>query len=95
MQADLRMSFRGPLVIRGVPNYRGASARGHVCLPACEWALALHTGVAGIGNEGSVTMAGIIETSVFTGWEKRRPEWVDVAWLAMRVHVGRQRKGWG
>ena len=24
-----------------------------------------------------------------TGWEQRRAEWVDVAWLAMRVHVGR------
>ena len=39
-----------------------------------------------------MTTAGVFGLNVLTGWEQRRPEWVDVAWLAMRVHVGRQRK---
>ena len=56
---------------------------GHVCLPPCE---------RGLGVVDHVTMAGIIGLSVVTGWEKRRPVCVDVAWTAMRVHVGRQRK---
>ena len=41
---------------------------------------------------GTVRMAGVFGLNVLTGWEQRRAEWVDVAWLAMRVHVGRQRK---
>ena len=49
-------------------------------------------GVSRIGEEGTVTMGGVFGLNVVTGWDKRRPEWVDVAWLAMRVHVGRQRK---
>ena len=40
-----------------------------------------------------MTTVGVFGLNVVTGWKKRRPEWVDVAWLAMRVHVGRQRKG--
>ena len=52
----------------------------------------LQTGVSRIGEEGSVTTAGVLELNVLTGWDQRRPEWADVAWLAMRVLVGRQRK---
>ena len=55
----------------------------------------VQTGVARIREEGTVTMAGVFGLNVVTGWEKRRPDWVDVAWLAMRVHVGRQRKAGG
>ena len=40
-----------------------------------------------------MTTAGVVGLNVVTGWEKRKPEWVDVAWLAMRVRVRRQRKG--
>ena len=39
-----------------------------------------------------MSTAGVFGLNVLTGWEQRRPEWADVAWLAMRVHVGRQRK---
>ena len=39
-----------------------------------------------------MTTAGVCFLNVLTGWEQRRPEWADVAWLAMRVDVGRQRK---
>ena len=52
----------------------------------------VQTGVARTGEAGTVTTAGVFGLNVLTGWERRRPEWVDVAWLAMRVHVGRQRK---
>ena len=38
-----------------------------------------------------MTTAGILHLSVVTGW--RKSGCVDVAWVAMRVHVGRQRKG--
>ena len=52
----------------------------------------VQTGVSRIGAEGTVTTAGVFGLNVLMGWDKRRPEWADVAWLAMRVHVGRQRK---
>ena len=52
----------------------------------------VQTGVARTGEAGTVTTAGVFGLNVLAGWEQRRAEWVDVAWLAMRVHVGRQRK---
>ena len=52
----------------------------------------VQTGVARTGEAGMVTTARVFGLNVLTGWEQRRPEWVDVAWLAMRVHLGRQRK---
>ena len=52
----------------------------------------VQTGVSRIGEAGTVTTAGVFGLNVLMGWEQRRAEWVDVAWLAMRVHVGRQRK---
>ena len=52
----------------------------------------VQTGVSRIGEEGTVSTAGVFGLNVLTGWEQRRPEWADVAWLAMHVHVGRQRK---
>ena len=55
----------------------------------------VQTGVEGIGEEGTVTMAGVGGLNVVTGLGQRKPEWVDVAWLAMRVHVRRQRNGGG
>ena len=39
-----------------------------------------------------MSTAGVLGLNVVTGWQQRRSEWVDVAWLAMRVHVGRLRK---
>ena len=39
-----------------------------------------------------MTTAWVFGLNVLTGWDQRRPEWADVAWLAMRVHVGRRRK---
>ena len=40
-----------------------------------------------------MTTAGVLGLNVITGWQQRKAEWVDVAWVAMGVHVGRQRKG--
>ena len=50
------------------------------------------TGVLRIREAGTVATAGFFGLNVLTHWEQRRAEWVDMAWLAMRVHVGRQRK---
>ena len=41
----------------------------------------VQTGVWRIGEEGTVTTAGVFGLNVLTGWEQRRPEWADVAWL--------------
>ena len=49
----------------------------------------VQTRAAGIGEEGTVTTAGVVGLNVVTAWEKRKPECLDVAWLAMPVHVGR------
>ena len=35
----------------------------------------------------------VLGLNVVPGWKKRKPEWVDVACFAMRVHVRKQRKG--
>ena len=34
----------------------------------------VQTGVAGIGEEGTVTTGGVVGLNVVTGWEKRKPE---------------------
>ena len=39
-----------------------------------------------------MTTAGVLGLKVVPGWKKRRPEWVDVACLAMRVQVRKERK---
>ena len=59
VQGTLRISFPCPIVLGGgVQPACGAGAGGHVCLPACEWALAgADGGVAdrrgGDGDDGS------------------------------------------
>ena len=90
MQANLHISFRCPLVIRGCSNLpNGQELVGMFAYRLVSGHWRVSTGVAGIGEEGTVTTVGIIGLSVVTGWEKRRLEWTDVAWFAMRVHVGR------
>ena len=94
VQGTLRISFPCPIVVTGGSNlpegqelvglfaYRLVKVSGHG---------RVQTGLSRIGEEGTVTTAGVFGVNVLTGCDKRRPEWVDVAWLAMRVHVGRQR----
>ena len=94
VQADRRISFPYPLLIQGGSHLPD----GHelVCMFAYRlvsghwW---VRTEVAGIRKEATVTTGGVVWLNVVTGSEKRKPEWVDVARLAMHVHVGRKQKG--
>ena len=93
VQGTLRISFPCPIVLRGGSNLpAGQELVGMFAYRLVSGHWRVQTGVSRIGEAGTVTTAGICGLNVLTGWEQRRPEWVDVAWLAMRVHVGRQRK---
>ena len=93
VQGTLRISFPCPIVLRGGSNLpAGQELVGMFAYRLVSGHWRVQTGVSGIGEGGMVTTAGICGLNVLTGWEQRRPEWVDVAWVAMRVHVGRQRK---
>ena len=96
MQADLRIPFPCPLVIRGASNLpQGHELVGMFAYQMVSGHWWVHTGVAGIGEEGVVTTAGLIALAAVTGWENWKAEWVDVAWLAMHVHVERMRRKGG
>ena len=93
VQGTLRIPFPCPIVLRGGSNLpAGQELVGMFAYRLVSGHWRVQTGVSRIGEEGTVTTAGICGLNVLTGWEQRRPESVDVAWLAMRVHVGRQRK---
>ena len=93
VQCTLCISFPCPIVLRGGSNLpAGQELVGMFAYRLVSGHWRVQTGVSRIGEAGTVTTAGICVLNVLTGWEQRRPEWVDVAWLAMRVHVGRQRK---
>ena len=94
MQGTLRISFPCPIVVMGGSNLpEGQELVGMFAYRLVSGHWRVQTGVAGIRKEGTVITAGFLGLRVVTGWEKRRPEWVEVAWLAMRIHVGRQREG--
>ena len=93
VQGTLRISFPCPMVVMGGSNLpEGQELVGLFAYRLVSGHWRVQTGMARIGEEGTVTTAGVFGLHVVTRWDKRRPEWVDVAWLAMRVHVGRQRK---
>ena len=93
MQGTLRISFPCPIVVTGGSNVpEGQEHVGSFAYRLVSGHLRVQTGVSRIGEEGTVTTAGVFGLNVVTGWDKRRPEWVDVAWLATRVHVGRHWK---
>ena len=93
VQGTLRISFPCPIVVRGGSNLpAGQELVGMFAYRLVSGHWRVQTGVARIGEAGTVTTARVFGLNVLTGWEQRRPERVDVAWLAMRVHVGRQRK---
>ena len=93
VQGTLRISFPCPIVVRGGANLpAGQELVGMFAYRLVSGHWRVHTGVARTGEAGTVTTVGVFGVNVLTGWEQRRPECVDVAWLAMRVHVGRQRK---
>ena len=90
VQGNLRISFPCPIVVMGGSNLpEGQELVGMFAYKLVSGDRRVQTGVARIGEEGTVTTAGVLRLNVVTGREKRRPEWVDMAWLAMRVHVGR------
>ena len=93
MQGTFPISFPCPIVVRGEANLpAGQELVGMFAYRLVSGHWRVLTGVSRIGEEGTVTTAGVCFLNVLTGWEQRRPEWADVAWLAMRVHVGRRRK---
>ena len=92
VQGTLRNSFPCPIVVMGGSKLPEGQL-GMFAYRLVSGHLQVQMGVARIWEEGTVTTAGVLGLNVVTGWEKRRLEWVDVAWLAMRIHVGRQRKG--
>ena len=94
VQAALRISFPCPLVVAWGSNVpEGQEPVGMFAYRFVSGQWRVRTGVARIGEEGTPTTAGVVGLNVVTGWEQRKPDWMDVAWLAMRVHVWRQRKG--
>ena len=93
VQGTFCISFPCPIVVRGGGNLpAGQELVGMFAYRLVSGHWRVQTRVSRIGEEGTVTTAGVFGLNVVTGWEQRRPEWADVAWLAMRVHVGRQRK---
>ena len=95
-QGTLGISFPCPIVVmRGSNLPEGQELVGLFAYKLVSGHWRVQTGVARIGEEGTVSTAVVFGLNVVTGWEKRRPEWVDVAWLAMRLHVGRQQKTGG
>ena len=93
LQGTLRISFPCPIVVRGGSNLPSGQERvGMFAYRLVSGHWRVQTGVSRIGEAGTVTTAGVLGLNVLTGWEQRRPEWVAVAWLAMRVHLGRQWK---
>ena len=94
VRGTLRISFPFPIVVMGGSNLpEGQELVGMFAYRLVSGHWRVQTGVARAGEEGTVTTAGVLGLNVITGWQKRKTEWVDVASLAMRVHVGRQRKG--
>ena len=94
VQGTLRISFPCPIVVMGGFNLpEGQELVGRFAYGLVSGYWRVRTGVARIGEEGTVTTVGVLGLKVITGWQQRKAEWVDVAWLGMRVHVGRQQTG--
>ena len=90
MHTDLRIPFPCAVVIKGGSNVPGGQELVGMFaywLERGNWRV--QAGVAWIGEEGTVTAASVFPLALFVVWEQRRVDWVAVAWLAMRVHVGR------
>ena len=93
VQGTLRLFIPRPIVVMGGSNLpEGHELVGLFAYRLVGGHLRVQTGVSRIGEEGTVTRAGVFGLNVVTRWDKRRPEWVDVAWLSMPVHVASQRQ---
>ena len=86
VQGTLCISFPCPIVVMGGSNLpQGQELMGMFSYRLVSGHWQVQTGVARTGEEGTVTTAGVLGLNVITGWQQRQEEWVDVAWLAMRV----------
>ena len=93
---DLRIPLPCPLVVkRGSNLAEGQTLEGMFAYRLANRHWRVQAGMARMGEEGTGTAATVLRLAAVVGWEQRRAEWVDVAWLAMRVHVGKVRGGGG
>ena len=75
LQGTFRISFPCPIVVRGGANLlAGQELVGMFAYRLVSGHWRVHTGVSRIGEEGTVTTAGVFGLNVLTGWEQRRPE---------------------
>ena len=82
VQGTLRISFPCPIVVMGGSNLpEGQELVGMFAYRLVSQHWRVQTGVARSGEEGTVTTAGVLGLNVITGWQQRKAEWVDVAWL--------------
>ena len=97
VRADLRIPFPCPLVVKGGSNLpEGQTLVGMFAYRTASVQWRVQAGLAGMEEGGTVTVAMVIPVASVVGWEQRRADWVDVAWLAMRVLWGRCGVGgWG
>ena len=95
VQGDLRIPFPCPLLVKGGSNPpEGQTLVGMFAYRLVSGHWRVQTGVAGMGEgEGSLTAVMVIPLATVLGWDQRRAEWADVAWLAMRIHVGKMGRG--
>ena len=92
VQGTFHISSPCPIVVTGGSNLpEGQELAGPFAYRLLSGHWRLQTGVSRIEEQGTVTTVGVFGLNVVTSWDKRRPEWVVLAWLA-RVNVGRQRK---
>ena len=80
LQAALRISFPCPIVVMGGSNLpEGQELVGVFAYRLVSGHWWVQTGVVWTGEEVTVTTAGLPGLNVITGWQQRKPEWVDVA----------------
>ena len=78
VQGPLRISFPCPIVVTGGSNVpKGQELVGLFAYRLVSGHWRVQTGVSRIEEQGTVTTAGVFGLNVVTGWDKRRPEWVD------------------
>ena len=72
VQGTLRISFPCPIVIMGGSNLpEGQELVGLFAYGLVSGHWRVQTGVSRIGEEGTVTTAGVFGLNVVTGWDKR------------------------
>ena len=97
VRGDLSIPFLCPLLVKGgskLPEGQTTEDMFAQRLVSGQWRV--QKGVAGLGEgERSLTSATVIPLATVVGWDQRRAEWANMAWLAMHVHVGKARRGGG